>query len=161
MARKITLTRGFEATIDDADYDLVSKYKWRVSVSNWGTFAVTWMQIEGRGRHVYLHHFLLGFPTRKHTKFINGDTLDCRRCNLRAATGSEIQAGRSIGQNNKSGYKGVSFNKASGKYKAYIKQNGKLHHLGLFPNAIDAARAYNRKACELLGEFARLNDVPE
>ena len=159
MARKITLTRGFEAIIDDADFELVSKYKWRAGVGRWGVYAVTWMRTGGKGRHVYLHRFLLGIPAGLQINFVNGDTLDCRRDNLRPATASEIHADRNIGPSNKSGYKGVSFNKQSGKFKAYTKHKGVLIYLGLFPNAIDAARAYNRKARELRGEFTFLNKI--
>lgn len=161
MSQKITLTRGFEATIDDADFDRVSAYKWRVNVSEWGTYAVAWMRIESKGRHVYLHRFLMNFPDGKQIKFINGDTLDCRRENLQAATASEIHSERKLGPNNRSGFKGVSFNKKSGKFKAYIKHNGKLLYLGLFPTDIEAARAYNEKARALRGSLAFQNHIPE
>jgi hypothetical protein len=143
MTEKITLTRGFEAIIDDEDFERV------------------WMQVSGKGRHVYLHRFLLGFPEERHVKFINGDTLDCRRENLRAASRAEIHAERNLGPNNQSGFKGVSFNQASGKFKAYIKHHGKLHYLGLFPTAIEAARIYNEKARELRGSLAFQNNIPE
>lgn len=161
MAKIITLTRGCEATIDDADFDRVSKYKWRASVSKWGTYAVTWMRVENIGRHVYLHRFLLDFPEGRQTKFANGDTLDCRRENLRPASRAEIQSGSGLGPNNKTGFKGVSFNKRSGKFKAYIKHNGKLLYLGLFHTAIDAARKYNEKSHELRGASAYRNRIPE
>jgi hypothetical protein len=76
-------------------------------------------------------------------------------------TASEIHAGRKIGPKNRSGFKGVSFNKASGKFKAYIRDNGKLLYLGLFVTDIGAARAYNEKARELRGESAYLNQIDE
>lgn len=159
MTKKIELTRGFEATVGDEDFDRVSKYKWRASVTRWGTYAVTWMRIEGKGRHVYLQRFLLGLPTDKLITFANGDRLDCRRENLKFTTRSKSQMGRLRRSNNKSGFKGVSFNKAAEKYKAYIKKNGKLHYLGLYATAKEAAAAYNEKAVELYGEFAGLNKI--
>ncbi len=159
MTRKIKLTKGFEAIIDDEDFARISKYKWRAADGKWGAYAVIWMRIEGKGRHVYLHRFLLDFPANKQINFINNDTLDCRRENLRPATSSQNQAARSVTSNNRNGFKGVSFNRAAEKFKAYIKKDGKLRHLGLFATAREAAAAYNEKARELYGEFAGLNEI--
>jgi hypothetical protein len=159
MTRKIELTRGFEAIIDDEDFERVSKYKWRANVTSWGTYAVTWMRIEGRGQHVYLQRFLLGLPRDKLITFANGDKLDNRRINLKYTTRSKSQMGRPRRSNNRTGFKGVSFNKAAEKYKSYIKKDGKLHYLGLHATAKEAAAAYNEKAKELYGEFAGLNKI--
>lgn len=158
MTKKIELTRGFEAIIDDADFERICKYKWRVSVGRWGAYAVTWMRIDGKGRHVYLHRFLLGLPP-EWIAFVNGDALDCRRDNLRLTTASQSQTRRAVGANNRTGFKGVSFNQAAEKYKAYIKKDGKLHYLGMYETAKEAAAAYNEKARELFGEFAGLNVI--
>jgi hypothetical protein len=43
------------------------------------------------------------------------------------------------------------------KWIASIGFNRNKIHLGLFTNEEDAARAYDRKAMELFGEFAYLN----
>jgi hypothetical protein len=159
MTKKIKLTRGFEAIIDDEDFIRVSRYKWRVTSGKWGTYAVTWVRIEGKGRHVYLHRFLLGFPADKLITFANGDRLDCRRENLKFTTRSKSQMGKLRSTGNRTGFKGVSFNKAAEKFKAYIKKDGKLHYLGLYATAKEAAAAYNKKAKELFGEFAGLNKI--
>lgn len=51
---------------------------------------------------------------------------------------------------NKSGKKGVCFDKHSGKWKAYISIKGKHHHLGLFESIDDAIKARETKERELL-----------
>jgi hypothetical protein len=56
-------------------------------------------------------------------------------------------------------YFGVSYHKRHGKFLASIKKNGKLCHLGCFENEIEAALAYNKKAVELYGENANLNNI--
>ena len=38
-----------------------------------------------------------------------------------------------------------------------MKCNNKIHHLGYFTNETDAAKAYDRAAIELHGEFSCLN----
>lgn len=43
------------------------------------------------------------------------------------------------------------------KWQARICQNDKLIYLGYFDNEIEAAKAYDRKAIELFGDFAYLN----
>jgi len=58
---------------------------------------------------------------------------------------------------NKSGFRGVSFNKDSGKWAASISNNGVKKHIGYFKDPIDAAKAYDTAAKELHGENARLN----
>ena len=46
-----------------------------------------------------------------------------------------------------------------GKWQASICHNHKRIHIGLFEDIKDAAAAYNRKALELFGEFAFLNEI--
>lgn len=54
-------------------------------------------------------------------------------------------------------FKGVSYCASRKKWKAQIGHNRKTYQLGRYVNEEDAARAYNKAALELHGEFARLN----
>ncbi|OHB66362.1 MAG: hypothetical protein A2Y77_14645 [Planctomycetes bacterium RBG_13_62_9] len=58
------------------------------------------------------------------------------------------------------GYKGLWRDKKTGKHWVKIHFEGRRIHLGPFATAIEAAPAYDRKAKELFGPFARLN-LPE
>lgn len=60
---------------------------------------------------------------------------------------------------NKSGFRGVSFIKSQNRFRASIQVKKKAIIIGTFNTAEEAARAYNLKASELLGDKARLNDV--
>ncbi len=74
---------------------------------------------------------------------INGDRTDNRLCNLRAATQAQnTQNIREPKSHNTSGYLGVSWDKARGKFTAGISINGKRRGLGRFDKAEDAHAAY-------------------
>lgn len=89
------------------------------------------------------------------------DHRDCNRTNnrwenLRACSQSDNLANAPCHSNNKCGVKGVHRHKPTGKYRAQIKKNGRVHHLGLFDSLERAAEAYAIAAAALHGEFARL-----
>jgi hypothetical protein len=79
--------------------------------------------------------------------------------NLRLATSSQNCANSPKSKNNTSGYKGVTWHKQHKKWYAQISKDRKNYFLGLYFKAEEAALAYNKKALELFGEFAYLNDV--
>jgi hypothetical protein len=47
------------------------------------------------------------------------------------------------------------------KWQAQIRHNGRQYYLGLYDDEVEAAKARDRKALELLGESAYLNVPPE
>jgi len=90
---------------------------------------------------------------------INGNTLDCRRLNLRLCTHKQNLANQKKQSGRSSQFKGVSFSKSRGKWEAYIKTDGKKKHLGRFDTEEAAAYAYDLEAFRLFGWFAKLNGV--
>lgn len=89
----------------------------------------------------------------------NRDTLDNQRLNLRICTNRQNQANARVRSDNTSGYKGVCWNKGTGKWKAQMTNgNGKRLCIDYFPTAIEAARAYDAEALRLHGEFALTNE---
>jgi hypothetical protein len=86
---------------------------------------------------------------------INGDPSDNRIANLREATRQQNTRNQRIGTRNKSGYKGASWNKRDGVWRAFISRNGKTRHLGTFETAEQAHSAYCRAAKELAPQFWR------
>ena len=86
---------------------------------------------------------------------VNGDRLDNRFCNLRQAT--RTQNGRNLGmkKNNTSGYRGVTWDAQSQRWKAQITVNRKQIHIGLFDTPKEAHVAYCKAAVFYFGEFAR------
>ncbi len=69
--------------------------------------------------------------------------------NLRDVTASENQENTLLSPKNKSGHRGVSWNKNEGKWNAKIGHKGKKFHLGYFHDLQSAIAAYTRAAASL------------
>ena len=109
---------------------------------------------------VYLHRLVMNATANDKVDHINGDGLNCTRNNLRFCSLSENAANRkSLQKNNTSGFNGVGWSKAKNKWRAYVQFQSKYIHLGYFVDPLEAAKAYNDKATELFGDFARLNKL--
>ena len=102
-----------------------------------------------------LHRMIMGEPDGLDVDHINVNPLDNRRENLRIATNQQNMFNTNKYKNNKSGFKGVSFNKQIQKFVARISIDGKKTHLGCFATAVAAHEAYKRAAIQHHGEFAR------
>lgn len=86
----------------------------------------------------------------------NQNGFDNKFLNLRPANRSQNNCNRGAQKNNKSGYKGVYWDKNNNKWFAQICIRQKRYFLGRFAKIIDAQHAY-RIAAELYhGEFARM-----
>jgi hypothetical protein len=88
---------------------------------------------------------------------INHNGLDNRRQNLRVCSGYQNQYNRI--KYPTSQYKGIFARKRKSgiAYVAVVKFNQKRYYAGTYDTPIEAARAYDRKARELFGEFACVN----
>jgi hypothetical protein len=106
-----------------------------------------------------MHRIILNAPPHLVVDHINHNGLDNRKANLRLCTVAQNnQNTRPHANPNKlSKYKGVSLDKNRNLYIALIHRNKKNYYLGRFKNETDAAKAYDKKAAELFGEFAYLN----
>ena len=95
---------------------------------------------------------------------IDGDILNNNFNNLRYGTRSQNNANSPSRRGSSSKYKGVNkvMNLNTVKYVAKCQKQtygsvSKIHHIGTFDCEIEAAKAYDKKAYELHGEFAYLN----
>lgn len=86
----------------------------------------------------------------------DADTLNNRIGNLRLATRSQNIANSRLRKDNACGFKGVSFYKSAGKWGANVSKDGRSYYLGLFDTPEAAHAAYQEKARELHGAFARM-----
>ncbi|BAM29118.1 HNH endonuclease [Xanthomonas phage CP1] len=81
------------------------------------------------------------WPSRQ-LDHINGVRDDNRLCNLRECTIAENAQNRGMRSNNTSGYTGVSWNKRTQRWEAYISVAGKRINLGYYHTPEEAHRAY-------------------
>ncbi len=81
--------------------------------------------------------------------------------NLREASSSQNKMNMRRRSDSTSGFKGVSRRRDTGRFTAYINKEGRRIHLGCFDDPQAAARAYDKVAAEIFGDFARLNFPPE
>jgi hypothetical protein len=81
--------------------------------------------------------------------------------NCRWTTQTIQSRNRRIRKNNTSGYKGVSYHKRDGNYRANISINRKRIHLGSFKTPVEGAIAYNNYIIENNLEGFILNEIPE
>lgn len=86
---------------------------------------------------------------------INCDGTDNRWINLRVANRSQNCGNSRKARNNTSGFKGVSFDRATGMWKATIGKNRKTQNLGRYSTREQAYAVYCRAAALVFGEFAR------
>lgn len=163
IMKTISLTQGFVATVDDEDYEALSRYRWKVLKVRGKLYACRSRKLSGRKyRTILMHRVIAGIPDGLLTDHKDGNGLNNCRSNLRVANHSQNAANTdTIGGT--SAYKGVYWNKERGKWQAQIKIGCKPDGrkacvcLGRFDSEADAAQAYDRKSLELYGEFARPN----
>ena len=106
-----------------------------------------------------MHRLITNAPEGMEVDHRNHNGLDNRRGNLRTCTPTQHRQTRRPHKNTTSEYKGVWWHTQACKWQARISFRSKPIHIGVFGDEKEAAKAYNKKAKELFGKFAWLNDV--
>jgi hypothetical protein len=155
VLKKIPLTKGQFAAVDDDDDEKVSAKKW----TELSGYAVNTRRLPGINKIIILgmHRFVMGLPIGEKSEIdhIDGDRLNNQKANLRICTRSQNMMNKRVSDNSISGYKGVRW--CEGKWRVTITKNGNVFELGRFFCLIKAAKAYDKAAIKHHGEFARLN----
>lgn len=157
--KRIPLSRGMHAIVDDEDFDRIAKHKWHVQ-SDTMLYAVRKGPRDEHGKRIryQMHREVISAPAGIFVDHISGDPLDNRRCNLRLATTQQNAFNQKVTRtNNTTGAKGVFLCRATGRYYAQICINGRGRHLGFFASIEEASAAYDTAARLAFGEFAKTN----
>jgi hypothetical protein len=162
--RKIKLTQGYVALVDDKDYQRVSQFKWSAHVTRnkngsiKSLYAKRGVWLNGSCTARWLHRIVLQVSNPKvKVDHKNRNGLDCRRSNLRVATNSQNTSNTKLYSNSTSGFKGVHWNKQYSRWVAYIYVDNKRIHLGYFTSKREAAKARDLAAKQHHKQFAVLN----
>lgn len=147
--KKIPLTQGKFAIVDDEDFEFLSQWNWYYL----NGYAVR----SFKGSKILMHRVINKTPDYLQTDHINRNRLDNRKINLRNATVSENQTNR-LSLYNTTGYRGV-FRGKGGAWRVRIQVKGEKINIGSFKSIKEAAIAYNKKALEIYGDFAVLNEI--
>ena len=151
--RRIPLTRGKFALVDAEDYYQLSKFNWQALTN--ATIFYACGKVDGKT--IKMHRFIMNAPSHLVVDHIDRNGLNNCKSNLRLCTVAQNSRNSGSNKGSTSRYKGVSWNRNVKKWGAQIRLNYKIHRIGYFENETEAAKAYDKRAVELHGEFACLN----
>lgn len=126
--KKIALTKGKFAVVDDADFKFLNQWRWKYHKDNYAVRTAT------GNKQIYMHREVNKTPHGILTDHINRNGLDNRRKNLRITTYSKNLLNTGKWKHNTSGAKGVQWNKQKAKWHALIQINWRVMHLGYYSN---------------------------
>lgn len=141
------------ALVDNEDFDYLNQWDWYTERKG---YVRRVKYIDGKFTSILLHREVMKAPKGMLVDHRKGNRWDNRKSKLRICTNTENVRNSKKKKDNTSGYKGVSWHPASGFWRARVHADGK-EYTSYHRIKKAAARAYNKKAKELFGEFARLN----
>jgi len=156
--KTIPLTLGKIASVDEKDYQRLSKYSWYARKCQapqgvgWYAGRTDWGGT--KPKTILMHRVILRAPKGIGVDHIDGNLrLDIASINAINRNKFRTYARRLT----TSKYRGVSWNRQKKRWAASVCVLRVPLPLGSYDNEIDAAKAYDRAAREWLGRFARTN----
>ncbi len=150
----VSLTRGYVALFSPEDLAIVAERPWFIKMNKGGAYAAAAFREPGAYRTRVMHRVIM--PDWPKVDHANRDRLDNQRHNLRQCSDQQNSRNRKARCNSATGLKGVSFHKATGKWRAVIYAEKQVS-LGLFASPQQAAKAYDAAAIRMFGDFAATN----
>lgn len=148
--KRIPMGDGRYALVDAADYEWLNQYQWHLCGGGYAARCE-------KGKRILMHREIMKPPKGMVVDHIDANRANNCRANLRVCTPGENQRNQRKQRNSASQYKGVGYLKNCKRCHAKLVFEGETVWLGHFDSEPEAARAYDRKAVELFGEFANLN----
>lgn len=158
--KTITLNCGRAVMVDDSDHENLSRFKWSFHKYVMRSVYIG-RSADGKSKttSISMHTQIMNPPSGMEVDHRDRNPLNNQRDNLRICTEAQNKRNRKKNSLSKHQYKGVRFRNNA--YEASIKFNHNSIYLGRFKTPEAAATEYNKKAVELFGEFANLNEIKE
>jgi len=153
----IPLSKGYFAVVDPEDYESLSKFKWHVRKSHGMLYAE---RHNPKTKHkLSMHRHIMEAKPGQHIDHRDGNGLNNRKGNLRYCTVADNNRNKLHWKKSKSGFRGVKVctDRTRPYFTASISIENRQMHLGCYPTAADAARAYDEAARLYHGQFAVTN----
>lgn len=143
--KEIPLTNSpLLALVDDEDYPVLSRHRWRIED---GGYAITDM--------IRMHVLIMGRRVRYQVDHADRNKLNNQKSNLRFVIHRYNTFNKPAHRDSSTGFKGV-YKRDCLISKPWMATIGGKH-IGYFASAEQAAQAYDAKARELYGEYAYQN----
>jgi hypothetical protein len=155
--KKIPLTQGQFALVDDEDFEYLNQFKWYAQKDYDTFYANRKIRVEQGQKTAVMHRVILDVTDHNiKVDHIDHNGLNNQKINLRLASSSQNSMNRKSTKNTSSKYKGVTYRRLN-KWEASIYLSKKYKYIGMFSTEIEAAKAYDEMAKLHFGEFACLN----
>ena len=146
---------------DKNGLELYDRYTWYVVYSH-NLFYLERYAGTGRNdkKNIRFHREFMGLESgdERVVDHWNGNSLDNQFSNLKIKTNQQNIINRTrLNKNNTSGFRGVSWNKMTKKWHAYIMIDRKRETIGYYTEKIDADANFRKRAKELFGEYYNSN----
>jgi len=161
MTKEIELTQGKIALVDDDDFERLNQHKWHYFGLGYAARHGSKQKGSKEINYILMHREIMNFPEKTGVDHKNHNGIDNRKENLRICGQDKNLMNTRIRSDNKSGFKGVSWNKEKNKWVVHIRINCKTIHVGYYSDKRKAAMAYNEAAKRYFGEFACINNIQE
>lgn len=147
--KRINLSSGKFALVDNEDYWFLRRFKWYFD----GNYAY----MQRSGKNIAMHRLITMVSDGFVIDHKNRDKLDNRKDNLRICSHRDNNRNCMTKKTGYFLYKGVGQSTGSKRFYARIRVDKKPLYLGSYPTQEDAAMAYDAAAVKYFGEFAKLN----
>jgi hypothetical protein len=151
---------GYITLVDPDIAEDLGRFSWSARKNKRAStpYVIRCVCLFGKVHQFQLHRVIMDALPNQMVDHINGNGLDNRRCNLRLATVLQNNVNRRSRPGSTSKYVGVHWCSDRGKWMAAIgSDNGRKKNLGRYLDEVEAAKAYDKAAFAMYGEFANLN----
>lgn len=137
---------------DKEDYEKISQYMWTNTAG--GYIIAYYNDADGNKKHIMLHRLVMGVTDSDvYVDHIHHNLADNRKSELRVVSRGENNCNKQLSKANTSGNTGVTFDKRSQKWRAYIAINHERMWLGYFSTKEEAIKAREEAEKRYFGEY--------